>query len=89
MNRGLLSPSSSVFLQRKNIGEVARSDGGVNLIERLENVGKESSVSIRKYRGSARRTRELKQKAHKFQEQTLRRKFNHAINQRWQDHTFA
>jgi len=26
---GYISPSSSVFLQRKNIGEVARSDGGV------------------------------------------------------------
>jgi hypothetical protein len=46
-------------------------------------------VSIRKYRGSSRRTRGLKQKAYKFQEQTLRRKFNYAINQKWQDHTFA
>jgi len=29
MSGGLLSPTSPVFLQRKNIGEVARSDGGV------------------------------------------------------------
>ena len=36
---GYISPSSSVFLQRKNIGEVARSDGGVNLIEEVENTG--------------------------------------------------
>ena len=31
--------SSSVFLQRKNIGEVARSDGGVDLIEGAESTG--------------------------------------------------
>jgi len=36
---GYNSPSSSVFLQRKNIGEVARSDGGVDLIEEAENTG--------------------------------------------------
>lgn len=36
---GYISPSSSVFLQRKNIGEVARSDGGVNLIEGAESTG--------------------------------------------------
>ena len=32
---------TSVFLQRKNIGEVSRSDGGVNLIEEVENTGSE------------------------------------------------
>jgi len=36
---GYISPSSSVFLQRKNIGEEARSDGGVDLIEEAENTG--------------------------------------------------
>jgi len=47
-------------------------------------------VSIREYRGECPQNEGgLKQKTHKFQEQTLQRKFNHAINQKWQDHTFA
>ena len=43
---------------------------------------------IRKYRGVP-KNEGVKTKGIQIQEQTLRRKFNYAINQRWQDHTFA